>query len=563
LFITHVQKYIAMKIFTSFLPAMMIIVASQAVHAQNTFPSSGAAGIGTITPDASSLLDVTSTAKGVLVPRMTQTQRNAIASPATGLLVFQTDHTPGFCYYSGTAWTAISTKGANTSLNNLKAPTAVNVNLLPSTDSSIDLGSSSLRWKNIYLASKLFIGGSAFLDNSGSANTLIGNTGNTKNTGRSNTVVGSAAFNSNTTGSDNTANGVSALTANTTGYNNTANGGGALSYNKTGHDNTADGLFALLLNSSGFENTADGDNAGSNVTTGSNNTFIGALANCGSAGILTNSTAIGYNAFITASNNFVFGSSDVVGWGFGVEAGSRAIKVGSTSSNGNGAYLTTGGVWTDISDVNKKENITELDKNSVLQKVLQLHISQWKYKGTENEYHIGPMAADFHRLFQVGDDNSISSMDKTGVLFLAVQQLSKQNDSLKNENADLQKQFNDLKALVLSIQQAQQQYSPCSSSAAGIQQSIASITDAASLQQNIPNPFNHTTTIGYSLPDKFSSAQIIILDKNGKQLKQINIVGMRKGVVNVDASTLSSGAYNYSLIVDGRLIASKQMEHIE
>ena len=43
------------------------------------------------------------------------------------------------------------------------------------------------------------------------------------------------------------------------------------------------------------------------------------------------------------------------------------------------------------------------------------------------------------------------------------------------------------------------------------------------------------------------------------QLKQLNITGAGKGTIHVDASTLASGAYNYSLYVDGRLIASKQM----
>lgn len=50
-----------------------------------------------------------------------------------------------------------------------------------------------------------------------------------------------------------------------------------------------------------------------------------------------------------------------------------------------------------------------------------------------------------------------------------------------------------------------------------------------------------------------------ITDKNGKQLKQLNISGNGNGIVNIYASTLSSGAYNYSLIVDGGLISSKQM----
>ena len=67
----------------------------------NTFPASGSVGIGTITPNSSSKLEIKSTTKGLLIPRMTQTQRNAIASPANGLLIYQTDNNPGFYYYNG------------------------------------------------------------------------------------------------------------------------------------------------------------------------------------------------------------------------------------------------------------------------------------------------------------------------------------------------------------------------------------------------------------------------------------------------------------------------------
>src|SRR4249919_2371283 len=70
-------------------------------QAQNTFPTSGAAGIGTGTPNASSLLEVKSTTKGILIPRMTKNQRDAITTPATGLLVYQTNSTPGFYYWNG------------------------------------------------------------------------------------------------------------------------------------------------------------------------------------------------------------------------------------------------------------------------------------------------------------------------------------------------------------------------------------------------------------------------------------------------------------------------------
>ena len=66
----------------------------------------GQVGIGTTTPDASAVLDIQSSAndKGILIPRVTQAQRNAISSPATGLMIFQTDGNVGFYFYDGSSW---------------------------------------------------------------------------------------------------------------------------------------------------------------------------------------------------------------------------------------------------------------------------------------------------------------------------------------------------------------------------------------------------------------------------------------------------------------------------
>jgi hypothetical protein len=74
------------------------------ISAVTTFAQNGVS-IGTgAAADPSSMLDVTSTAKGMLAPRMTAAQRTAIGSPANGLLVYQTDAPIGFWYYNGTAW---------------------------------------------------------------------------------------------------------------------------------------------------------------------------------------------------------------------------------------------------------------------------------------------------------------------------------------------------------------------------------------------------------------------------------------------------------------------------
>ena len=64
-------------------------------------------GVNTTTPDPSAALDVSSTTQGVLIPRMTEAQRTAIASPAAGLLVYQTNNTAGLYQYSGSAWSQV------------------------------------------------------------------------------------------------------------------------------------------------------------------------------------------------------------------------------------------------------------------------------------------------------------------------------------------------------------------------------------------------------------------------------------------------------------------------
>ena len=70
--------------------------------------------IGTQTVEQSAALTVQSNQKGILLPRMTLTERDAIGSPATSLLIFQTDQTPGFYYYDGTKWVNLSSSNTNT-----------------------------------------------------------------------------------------------------------------------------------------------------------------------------------------------------------------------------------------------------------------------------------------------------------------------------------------------------------------------------------------------------------------------------------------------------------------
>ena len=64
-------------------------------------------GINTNNPDASSALEIESTTGGILIPILTETQRDAISAPATGLMIYQTDQTAGFYFYDVNVWTKI------------------------------------------------------------------------------------------------------------------------------------------------------------------------------------------------------------------------------------------------------------------------------------------------------------------------------------------------------------------------------------------------------------------------------------------------------------------------
>ena len=74
-------------------------------------------GINTPVIDASAALEITSTEGGILIPRMTETERDEITAAADGLLIYQTDATVGFYYYNGTEWVNLASSNTNNNSN--------------------------------------------------------------------------------------------------------------------------------------------------------------------------------------------------------------------------------------------------------------------------------------------------------------------------------------------------------------------------------------------------------------------------------------------------------------
>ena len=179
-------------------------------------------------------------------------------------------------------------------------------------------------------------------------NTAIGQAALASNTaGTGNTAVGVSALQFNAAGSDNTAVGILALLSNT-GSGNTGIGLQAL-YSNIGSNNTGVGAFALNNNLYG-NNSALGYRAGYSDISGNLNTFIGYQADVSNNplgnvpyGVYNNSTALGYNATIDASNQIVLGGLPASGSYPGVKIPGSYVGIGGVYNPGNGFTLDVSG----------------------------------------------------------------------------------------------------------------------------------------------------------------------------------------------------------------------------
>jgi hypothetical protein len=130
--------------------------------------------------------------------------------------------------------------------------------------------------------------------------------------------------------------------------------------------------------------------------------------------------------------------------------GTGSITTGHLIDTVTGAYLTTGGTWTNSSDRNKKENFLDVDGEELLRRLAAIPITTWNYKTEAKAMrHLGPMAQDFFAAFHLGDsDKAISTVDEGGVALAAAKALEARTatqqqriDALQRENAELRERL--------------------------------------------------------------------------------------------------------------------------
>ena len=202
----------------------------------------------------------------------------------------------------------------------------------------------------------------------------------------------------------------------------------------------------------GTDNTIYGNYLGQSIGGGQYNTNNGQYATI-PGGYKNSATgnysfAAGVNAHAVNAGSFVWADSYVAGNPFNSTADNQVsfrCNGGVLFTSGSGASYQTvswtpgNASWSFSSDRNLKEKLSAVDAQSVLERIDQLPIVEWNYKGY-SQRHIGPIAQDFHSLFPFnGNDKMLNDADLHGVELAAIKGLNqKVDEQMKAKDAAIQ-----------------------------------------------------------------------------------------------------------------------------
>jgi len=137
---------------------------------------------------------------------------------------------------------------------------------------------------------------------------------------------------------------------------------------------------------------------------------------------------VNHSATWRVSGGFRIFTSSNLSTGVTIQSGASVSNWGQSNaviSTSTGALLTTGGVWTNVSDVRRKHAFEAVDGEDVLARLRDLPLSTWSYRAEDPAVrHMGPTAQDFRASFGLGSDETvIGTVDADGVALVAAQAL--------------------------------------------------------------------------------------------------------------------------------------------
>jgi hypothetical protein len=141
-----------------------------------------------------------------------------------------------------------------------------------------------------------------------------------------------------------------------------------------------------------------------------------------------NVNAVADNQFVVRAQHYWLGDGNPV-----------YVTSGRLIETSTGAYLTTGGAWTNSSDVNRKHAFSNVDSDDVLEKIAAMPVQTWSYRTeADSVRHMGPTAQDFRKAFGLGDtDKAIATVDADGVSLAGIKALIQRTTELRHENDEL------------------------------------------------------------------------------------------------------------------------------
>lgn len=425
--------------------------------------------------NASAMLDVSSDQKGILIPRMTLAQRNAIPSPATGLLIYQTDFEIGFYYYNGSIWVILGDNmGNHIATQNITLGTRY-ISRSGSSNTGLQFtAEEAMRYRAFSsLGGTPALGDRLRVDNNGGLVALgqLG-WGIIPQTGGGERMMWypyKAAFRAG--GVDGTAWDEANIGFYSVAFGNNCTAGNISSF-AGGDDSKASGSFSFAY---GSKDTATGTASiamGSNVvSSGFASTGIGfTLRSYGDGSVAMGyrcgaledySVAIGYRAVAKNSGSFVITDASTTDsllsstnnqfnarYAGGYRLFTNAIKT-------TGVALAAGGnAWGTISDSTVKERFVPAAPETFLQKLTALRLGSWNYKGQSDPgyRHYGPMAQEIFSAYgkdaygSIGNDTTLNSADMDGLMMILLQGLEKRTSSLQETNNQLKEEVGRLRS---------------------------------------------------------------------------------------------------------------------